>query len=60
MGTAPNAWWHHHTVICHGRLVRTVPLVTMESIHDDKKKSNRRRLVWTSPNNHMSKYFGIR
>ena len=38
-----------HTVICRCHLVRTVPLVTVESIHDDKKKSNRRRLVQTSP-----------
>ena len=49
MGTAPNARRRGHTVICRCHLVQTVPLVTMESIHDDKKKSNHRRLVQTSP-----------
>ena len=33
-----------HTVICHRRQVRIVTLVSMQPIHEDKKKSNRRRL----------------
>ena len=43
MGTTPNSWWRHRTVICCRHLVRTLVFAAMHSIHDDKKKST----CWT-------------